>query len=327
MYPTFVELCDLTKNGANADLQPLDGTSLASTLKAPDQAKEREVIISYLQAHEYAITNRDWRYIRYGDGQEELYNHNNDPHEWDNLARDRAYELIRADMRSKSPASPADFALLHRQYARRDRDDGTWYFADQQVKVNLTLSSNASDVVTGDFDVTAQFTTGVTGFDADDLKATNGSILKFTQVSPEKYTFTVRPQQKAIGESVVIEVPKTSATGIPNPRETNDEAVFVERRLHPDAAGWIPPTASAAVTSASGLTVYFDSSGSTDDGTFDHCVWQFGDGTVSTGKNPSHTYARPGSYVVTLGVTDDDGVGSDLATITVIVSDGSPALK
>lgn len=327
MYPTFVELCDLTNNGANADLQPLDGTSLASTLKAPDQAKEREVIISYLQAHEYAITNRDWRYIRYGDGQEELYNHNNDPHEWDNLARDPAYELIHADMRSKSPASPADFALLHRQYTRRDRDDGTWYFADQQVKVNLTLSSNASDVVTGDFDVTAQFTTGVTGFDADDLKATNGSVLKFTQVSPEKYTFTVRPQQKAIGESVVIEVPKTSATGIPNPRETNDEAVFVERRLHPDAAGWIPPTASAAVTSASGLTVYFDSSGSTDDGTFDHCVWQFGDGTVSTGKNPSHTYARPGSYVVTLGVTDEDGVGSDLATITVIVSDGTPELK
>ena len=137
----------------------------------------------------------------------------------------------------------------------------------------------------------------------------------------------MRPQPKAIGESVVIEVPKKSATGIPNPRETNDEAVFVERRYHPDAAGWIPPTASAAVTSASGLTVDFNSSGSTDDGTVDHCVWQFGDGAVSTDKNPSHTYARPGSYVVTLGVTDDDGVGSDLATITVVVSDGSPAFK
>jgi PKD repeat protein len=38
--------------------------------------------------------------------------------------------------------------------------------------------------------------------------------------------------------------------------------------------------------------------------------------------NPSHTYAQAGTYVVTLGVTDNDGVGSDLVSITVIVSDG-----
>ncbi len=84
------------------------------------------------------------------------------------------------------------------------------------MKVNLTLSSNAPDVVTGDFDVTAQFTTGVTGFDAGDLEATNGSILNFNQVSPDKYTFTVRPKPTAIGELIVVKVPKNSATGIPN---------------------------------------------------------------------------------------------------------------
>lgn len=319
VYPTFVELCGLTRDGANADLQPLDGTSLAPTLKAPGHAKDREVIISDLQAHEYAITNRDWRYIRYGDGQEELYDHNNDPHEWDNLARDPAYESVRADMRKKSPSSPADFALLHRQYSRRDRDDGTWYFADHQVKVNLTLSSDAPDVVTGDFEVTAQFTTGVTEFDVDDLEVTNGSILNFNSVSPDKYTFTVRPNRKSTGKLVIAEVPKKSATGIPNPRETNNEDIFVARRYHPDADSWVAPTASPAVTGATGLTVQFSSSGSSDDGMIDACVWQFGDGGVSTERNPSHTYAQAGNYVVTLGVTDNDGVGSSLVTTTVSV--------
>jgi arylsulfatase A-like enzyme len=322
MYPTFVELCGLTKDGANANLQPLDGESLVPTLENPDQASDREVIISNLQAHEYAITNRDWRYIRYGDGQEELYDHNNDPNEWDNLANEPAYQSIRADMRSKAPASIADFALLHRQYARRDKDDGTWYFADHQVKVNLTLSSNAPDVVTGDFHVTAQYTTGITGFEVGDLKAINGSILSFKQVSPDRYTFTVRPNPTAVGELILARVPKKAAIGIPNSRETNSDDVFVARRYHPDAAKWIPPKAIPAIARQSGLAVQFSSDGSSDEGTVDAWVWQFGDGAVSTSRNPSHTYAQAGTYVVTLGVTDNDGVGSDLVSIKVVVSNG-----
>ncbi len=111
------------------------------------------------------------------------------------------------------------------------------------------------------------------------------------------------------------------------PRETNLDDIFVARRYHPDANSWTPPTASAAITSVSGLTVQFNSNGSSDDGTVDACVWQFGDGGVSTSRNPSHTYAQAGTYVVTLGVTDNDGVGSDLVPMTVIVSDGSQDLK
>ena len=32
--------------------------------------------------------------------------------------------------------------------------------------------------------------------------------------------------------------------------------------------------------------------------------WNFGDGTYSDEQNPSHSYANPGSYTVTLSVTD-----------------------
>ena len=36
-------------------------------------------------------------------------------------------------------------------------------------------------------------------------------------------------------------------------------------------------------------------------------AWDFGDGTVSTGLNPIHTYTQPGGYTVTLTVTDAHG--------------------
>jgi hypothetical protein len=38
------------------------------------------------------VRSERWRYIRYADGSEELYDHRSDPHEWTNLARDPRYE-------------------------------------------------------------------------------------------------------------------------------------------------------------------------------------------------------------------------------------------
>lgn len=43
-------------------------------------------------------------------------------------------------------------------------------------------------------------------------------------------------------------------------------------------------------------------------------AWQFGDGEVSTERNPSHTYLQPGRYDVTLKVVDDRG-NEDTATL------------
>lgn len=38
-----------------------------------------------------------WRYIRYADGSEELYDHLRDPNEWRNLAHDRRFAAVLRD--------------------------------------------------------------------------------------------------------------------------------------------------------------------------------------------------------------------------------------
>jgi len=54
--------------------------------------------------------------------------------------------------------------------------------------------------------------------------------------------------------------------------------------------------------------VSFDASSSTDkDGTITVYAWDFGDGSVATGKTTSHTFIKEGTYTVVLTVTDNDG--------------------
>ncbi|GAA3693036.1 hypothetical protein GCM10023081_33000 [Arthrobacter ginkgonis] len=85
-----------------------------------------------------------------------------------------------------------------------------------------------------------------------------------------------------------------------------------------------PPTASFT-SSANGLAVSVDGSGSTDtDGTIASYAWTFGDGGTATGATASHTYAAAGTYTVGLTVTDDDGATNSTSS-TVTVSQVPPA--
>jgi PKD repeat protein len=47
--------------------------------------------------------------------------------------------------------------------------------------------------------------------------------------------------------------------------------------------------------------------------------WDFGDGGTSSERNPSHTYAAPGPYTVSLTVTDQNGL-TDTATRQIVVA-------
>ena len=52
-------------------------------------------------------------------------------------------------------------------------------------------------------------------------------------------------------------------------------------------------------------------------------AWNFGDGSTSNLKNPSHFYSKPGTYTVSLVITNNDGCSSLPTTKTVIIY-GSP---
>lgn len=101
IYPTLTELCSLQGN------QKLEGVSLGAVLKTPSCAKDRDVFIPHYERESYAVVNSAWRYIRYKDGAEELYNVKQDPNEWFNLAGKEAYRDI---MTSMQKAAPRQFA-------------------------------------------------------------------------------------------------------------------------------------------------------------------------------------------------------------------------
>ncbi|MGH0038412.1 MAG: sulfatase [Myxococcota bacterium] len=89
LFPTLVELCGL-------DAPPgLEGESLAAGLLGTG-APARGAALSTWGAGNHSVRTDRWRYTRYADGSDELYDHAVDPYEWTNLAgRSASVERVR----------------------------------------------------------------------------------------------------------------------------------------------------------------------------------------------------------------------------------------
>ena len=96
IYPTLVELCKLPEKPY------LDGKSLLPLLKNPEANWDRPAVMTMGRGN-HAVRSKLWRYIRYSDGTEELYNHDEDPHEWHNLAGEPSYHQIKTEHRRWLP--------------------------------------------------------------------------------------------------------------------------------------------------------------------------------------------------------------------------------
>lgn len=46
----------------------------------------------------YSYRTKDWRYIRYMDRTEELYDHKNNPYEWNNLAEEKDFQTVKEEL-------------------------------------------------------------------------------------------------------------------------------------------------------------------------------------------------------------------------------------
>jgi arylsulfatase A-like enzyme len=93
VYPTLLNLCRVPAPAS------LDGRSLVPLLRNPESRTGRTVITSFDRGN-VALRSSRWRYIRYADGAEELYDVISDPNEWTNLSHESDLQSILDGFRS-----------------------------------------------------------------------------------------------------------------------------------------------------------------------------------------------------------------------------------
>ncbi|HOI96656.1 MAG TPA: sulfatase [Syntrophobacter fumaroxidans] len=107
VYPTLNELCGLTPK------PELECRSILELLQNPQSSAWNgvPVLTTYGQGN-HSLRDERYRYIRYSDGTEELYDHQADPHGWTNLANDSGHAAIKENLkrylpRFDAPSAPA----------------------------------------------------------------------------------------------------------------------------------------------------------------------------------------------------------------------------
>ncbi len=91
IYPTLCELAGLPAP------KHLQGVSMKPLLADPAAAWDRPAVTTF-QLNNHTVRTERWRYIHYADGGEELYDHDKDPLEWTNLAKDEQFAAVKADL-------------------------------------------------------------------------------------------------------------------------------------------------------------------------------------------------------------------------------------
>lgn len=100
IYRTLADLASLTAPDY------VDGVSLATQLKDPTKAIPQPAITTWGRGN-YTIRDDDWRYTRYFDGTEELYQNATDPNEWTNLADDPKFKSKKKALAAFLPKAEA----------------------------------------------------------------------------------------------------------------------------------------------------------------------------------------------------------------------------
>ena len=111
IYPTLTELC-----GVPAPTSGFDNVSIRLLLQEPAALAPRPYALStYFDGVEgangkavHSVRTARYRYIRYADGSEELYDEQNDPNEWVNQASNASYAAAKTTMQGYLPTGAAN---------------------------------------------------------------------------------------------------------------------------------------------------------------------------------------------------------------------------
>ena len=131
IYPTLLDLAGLdNKTVKNQKGKPLDGHSLKPFLENPNTEEwngpKGALSVVYSSDknknntanHHYSLRTKDWRYIIYDSGNEELYNNSSDPKEWNNLLYNKTHpkrsEMVEVLKEITYPMVPNGLKVLNK---------------------------------------------------------------------------------------------------------------------------------------------------------------------------------------------------------------------
>ncbi len=97
LYPTILDMVHLPGEDY------LEGNSLVPLLKDP-HAKISDHVITTFGRGNHSVRTERWRFTRYYDGSEELYDVTRDPDEFYNLAGDQQFDKIKQELKREMPA-------------------------------------------------------------------------------------------------------------------------------------------------------------------------------------------------------------------------------
>lgn len=103
VYPTLLDLCGIAKPSH------VMAESIRPLLIDPKAAWAKPAITTF-KRNNHAVRTERWRYIRYADGGEELYDHAADPYEWTNAVSRAEFAAAKAELARWLPKENAPAA-------------------------------------------------------------------------------------------------------------------------------------------------------------------------------------------------------------------------
>jgi arylsulfatase A-like enzyme len=95
-YPTLTDLAGI-KTPSH-----VEGESIRTLLADPAAEWKGHALSTWLH-NNHSVRTEHWRYTRYADGSEELYDHRDDPYEWTNLAKDEKHASLKRELAALFP--------------------------------------------------------------------------------------------------------------------------------------------------------------------------------------------------------------------------------
>jgi arylsulfatase A-like enzyme len=123
IYPTLLDLCGLPAYDRN------EGLNLVPLMTGKGPRTNESIAITTFGMQNHALRTSRYRYIRYEDGGEELYDHNSDPNEWFNIAGEPSNGDVINQLKGYLPAINARWNV-HSSYTFQP------YFVEQKERTS-----------------------------------------------------------------------------------------------------------------------------------------------------------------------------------------------